>query len=192
MALDTRRKWSRQSWDIYGRYRLACVQTQLDRGSLFRFFLKSNRTFFFLTLCRHSVHDLHSQPFDEHISVVCRSVYVEIRRINFSPVPDRRWSNPNSHLCLGYLAFLFTFSADYRKFRTLQRNWFLEHANFITCNLPLLQALHWLPVQAEIDYKLSTIMSQHLLWLTCYLSFWPCHCMCTLLPGSFFLLQTHR
>ena len=44
------------------------------------------------------------------------------------PVPDS-WSNQNSRLCLSLV------SADYRKFRTLQWNWFSKHANMICHNL---------------------------------------------------------
>ena len=33
------------------------------------------------------------------------------------------------------LAAHFTFSEDYRKFRTLQRNWFSNHGDVIMCNL---------------------------------------------------------
>ena len=45
---------------------------------------------------------------------------------------------------------------DYRKFRTLKWNWFPVHVNVTMCFL-FLQALHWLLVQARIDYKLSVI-----------------------------------
>ena len=41
--------------------------------------------------------------------------------------------------------------------RTLQRNYFSMHANVIMSQQPLLHALHWLPAQARIDYKLSTV-----------------------------------
>ena len=53
---------------------------------------------------------------------------------------------------------------------------------------PLLQILHWLPVQARTDDRLS-YLSQRILWLiSCLL--WP-FSLCTPLPGSLVLLQTH-
>ena len=53
---------------------------------------------------------------------------------------------------------------------------------------PLLQDLHWLPVQARVDYKLSTITTSSLTHsLPTSLTF----SLCTHLPDNFVLLQTH-
>ena len=55
---------------------------------------------------------------------------------------------------------------------------------------PLLQALHWLLVQARVDYKLSTICHDIVLLshpLPTSLTF----SLCTHLPDNFVLLQTH-
>ena len=49
------------------------------------------------------------------------------------------------------MAVHFTFSVDYRKFRTLKWNSFSRHANVIMC------ILFQLPVWARTDHKLSTI-----------------------------------
>ena len=84
----------------------------------------------------------------------------------YPPVPDC-WSNQKlSSIPLFFLSYIiailfclaayFTFSEDYKKFRTLQRNLFSK-SHRGDCVQPLLQALHWLPVQARIDYKLPTI-----------------------------------
>ena len=72
------------------------------------------------------------------------------------------------------LAAHFTFSGDYRKFRTLQWNWFLKQARRHHHVQPFLQALHWSPVRARIDYKLLTIC--HNFWLISCLPLWH-HCV---------------
>lgn len=50
----------------------------------------------------------------------------------------------------------------------------------------LLQALHWLLVQARTDYKLTTICHNSL-----FLSLWFSHCVHLFVPGCFVLVQTH-
>ena len=59
---------------------------------------------------------------------------------------------------------------------------------FVGTRLPLLQALHWLPVQARIGYSqlsVTTSSPTHLLPISLTFS------LCTPLPNSFVLLQTH-
>ena len=58
---------------------------------------------------------------------------------------------------LFYPAAHFTFSVGYKKFRTRSASKLVFKARKHDHVQPLLQALHWLPVQARIDYKLSTI-----------------------------------
>ena len=83
---------------------------------------------------------------DKHISTVCRSAYLKIRRISSIRQYLAIQANKNSRLCLCSLqvrllstssiwSAQFTFSVDYRKFRILQRNWFSRHANGVMCNL---------------------------------------------------------
>ena len=48
---------------------------------------------------------------------------------------------------------------------------------------PLLQALHWLPVQARIDYKLSAVTTS---WTISCLFLWPSHCVHPFQAVSFF------
>ena len=85
----------------------------------------------------------------------CNKSFVEFCRVLFSP--------SYTIVILFSLAAHFTFSVDYRRFRTLQRYCFClfvcfsKHENVIVCSLFSLQALRWLPVQARIDYKLSTV-----------------------------------
>ena len=53
------------------------------------------------------------------------------------PLPDCQ-SNQTlvwTIVILFYLAVHFTFSVDYKKFRTLQRNWFSKQTNVIVCSL---------------------------------------------------------
>ena len=56
---------------------------------------------------------------------------------------------------------------------------------------PLLQAPHWLPIQARIDYKLSTIC-HNFSWLslTSCLFLWPSHCVHPFQADSFFCRYT--
>ena len=73
------------------------------------------------------------------------SAFVEIRRIR-SLRQDLTVQAIKTFVCAFVLSKLdncyflclaahFTFSVDYRKFRTLRRNWYSKHANFRMCNL---------------------------------------------------------
>ena len=104
-------------------------------------------------------------PLDQHISNVCRSAYVEIRRIS----SIRQYPSAEATKTL-VCAFVFS-KLDYcnsllpgcplYNLRRLQRvqnsaaklvlkSRKRDHVK------PRLQAFHWLPVQARIDYKLSS------------------------------------
>ena len=55
---------------------------------------------------------------------------------------------------------------------------------------PLFQALHCLPVQARIDYRLSTLCHNFFLWLTPFLPLWSFHCVHPFQTASFFYRHT--
>ena len=78
---------------------------------------------------------------DKHMSNVCCSAYVKTGSIH----QYLTLSNQNLvctfvpskfDYCNSFLSS-FTFSADYRKFRTLQRTWFSKHANLYNPVQPL-------------------------------------------------------
>ena len=79
-------------------------------------------------------------------------------------VQDAAWNEARYHT-QSQSTFTFCLIKPYQPFsqtrtsdvRTLQRNYFSKHANVIMSQQPLLHALHWLPAQARIDYKLSTV-----------------------------------
>ena len=68
---------------------------------------------------------------------------------------DSHSSTTIGDIVILYLAAHFTFSADYRHFKTAAKLVFKarkrDHVQ------ALIQALHWLPVQARIDDKMSTV-----------------------------------
>ena len=80
-----------------------------------------------------------------HISTVCRSSYEDIRRassvhqyltVEVTRISSAVLFSPSwTIVILFYLAVHFTFSVDYKKFRTLQRNWFSKRTNVIICSL---------------------------------------------------------
>ena len=78
---------------------------------------------------------------------------------------------------LFYLAACFSFSIDYRKFRTLQQNWFSKHVNMIMCNF----FMNWLQVQAKqitnCQLSVTTSSLTHLLPISLTFS------LCTLTPS---------
>ena len=53
--------------------------------------------------------------------------------------------------------FRAIYEVDYRTFRSLQRNWLSKKSKMITRSLFFELFIPWLPVQARIDYKLSTV-----------------------------------
>ena len=131
---------------------------------------------------------------DKHISAVCRSACVEIRRIIsiyeyltaeatktfVCPFVLSKLDYCNSLLsgCPLDLLSRLQSSDPARKqvFKARKR----DHVQL------LLQALHWLPVQARIGYKVNCQLSVSTFTLThlppIFLTFSPC----TLIPGSFF------
>ena len=82
-----------------------------------------------------------SVSLDKHVSNVCRSAYVKIRRISsirqYLTVDTTKtlvciFVLPNLiFVILFCLAAQLTFSEDYKKFRTLTRNWSSNHADVI-------------------------------------------------------------
>ena len=177
--------------------------------------IKSNRTTFpnaqptslrvgsadspFTTCARNLGFMISDMPLDKHISNVCRSAYVEIRQIS-SICQYLTVEVTKTLVCafvlskLDYCNFLLSgcplhilrrlqevqSSAAKLVFKSRRRN----HVQ------SFLQALHWLPVQARVDYKLSTICHNFFSdspSLPTFLTF----SLCTHLPDNVVLLQTH-
>ena len=98
------------------------------------------------------------------------------------------FSPSQTMIILFYLAAHFTFFGRLQKVLNSAAKLLLK-ARKLDHVQPLLQAIHWLPVQARIDYKLSTICHNFFSdrWLPISLTL----SLCTPLPGSLVLLHTH-
>ena len=103
---------------------------------------------------------------DRHVSNICRSAYFEIHRLS----SIRKFLSvqvTNTLACafilskLDYCNVLLAGCPLYliNKLQKLQNSAarLVLHASKRDCATPLLKILHWLPIQARIDYKLSTI-----------------------------------
>ena len=108
----------------------------------------------------------HTMSLDDHITSICRSAYTAIRQIS-TIRPYLSVDATKTLVCalvLSRLDYANSLLAGCPK-QTLNR---LQKAQNSAARLvlrakkrdhitPLLRTLHWLPIQARIDYKLSTI-----------------------------------
>ena len=146
---------------------LACPKKFLDHPSLQTFLEIGNTTVPFSS----SVHSLGvtldpTLSFKQHISNVCRSAYLELRKISFV----RHLLSAEATTTL-VCAFIFS-KLDYcnslfaglpkHLIHRLQR--IQNNAARLACKSskfehvsPLLQSLHWLPISDRIDYKISSL-----------------------------------
>ena len=109
-----------------------------------------------------------------HVQDICRNVYIDIRRI--SSIHNLLSVDATKTLLsafvlpkLDYCNYLFYCSPMYMQERLLKVQNSAARQIFQCCKQnhisPLLMSLHWLPINARIEYKLSVIRHSFLLGL---------------------------